>query len=256
MPTVCLVCEYDGAAFHGWQLQPNVRTVQEVLHQVLQTVLRQPLSPLSASGRTDSGVHALRQVVSFSVAEAPDLHRLCHSVSNLLKGELAVVAGYFVSDDFHPTRAAIAKEYQYRIINRPQPLVLERGKAWQVAVPLDVAAMQQAAAVLRGTHDFASFQCAGCSAATSVRHIFESEITVHGNEYCYRVVGSGFLKQMVRSIVGTLVAIGKQHSAPMEEILAACDRRRAGPTAPPYGLTLQWVEYPGHFFGRVDTFRP
>ena len=261
---ICLVVEYRGSSFHGWQLQKRpgeqqLRTVQQELVRALQTVLRIPIKGLTASGRTDTGVHARRQVVTFSVEggeQRIDLDKLAYAVSNILKGDLAVVAGHWVRADFHATISAVRKQYSYRIINRAQPLTIDAGLAWQVSSQLDLALMQQAAQALVGTHDFASFKCTGTPVKSTVRTIFSSEFTVNDSELIYQVIGSGFLKQMVRSIVGTLVALGRGIGPDIRTILAAKDRRVAGPTAPPYGLYLDWVEYPGEFFDRIEPFRP
>ena len=243
MPNVRLVVEYNGSEFHGWQKQPRLRTIQGELQSVLQTVLREEIPYVNASGRTDAGVHAQGQVVNFPCQSVPDLHRLKHSISNIMKGELSVVRAEVVSDQFHATRDARRKQYSYTILHRDAPAVLDAGRVWHVAGPLNIEAMREAVGVLVGTHDFSSFQAAGCNSRSSVKEIFESEFTFDDPYLVYRVIGSGFLKQMVRTIVGTAVEIGKGTLGSMQAILEARDRTRAGITAPAHGLCLDWVDY-------------
>lgn len=243
MPNIKLLVEYDGSFFHGWQEQPGLRTVQGELRRVLSLVLREEIAYVLASGRTDCGVHARGQVVNFHLAELPDLMRLKHSVSNILKGQLAVLDATVVSDDFHATRSAKQKQYGYTIINRAAPLVLDYGKAWQVAYPLNLELMREAAACLVGQHDFSSFRGSGCNSSTPIKQIYSSNILVSDPVITYQVVGSGFLKQMVRIIVGTLVDIGRGRLVDMPNILASKNRQNAGITAPAQGLFLDWVQY-------------
>lgn len=210
----------------------------------LRAILREDIRAVSASGRTDAGVHARGQVVNFRSAQTPDLHRLKHAVSSVMRGELSVLKADFAPDEFHATRSAKSKQYSYRILNRQAPTILDQGRVWYVPRPLDLERMAVEASALVGEKDFKVFQGQGCSARTTVKTIFESEVLRSGDEVVYRVVGSGFLKHMVRSIVGTLVLMGHNRmEAGMEEILAARDRRRKGVTAPAHGLYLDWVTY-------------
>jgi tRNA pseudouridine38-40 synthase len=245
--TICLVIEYDGQGFSGWQIQPGQRTVQGELHRVLEMVLRQPIAVVHSSGRTDAGVHARRQVVHFHVeTPPPDFIVFRRSISSLLRGEVAVLSAEIESDEFHSRRSAIKKQYSYRILHRDTPPVLDKGYVWYIPVELAIARMQEEAAAVIGTHDFKSFQGADCHARSSVKTIYESEWIWDDPYLTYRVVGSGFLKHMVRILVGTFVDIGKQpdSSASMTAILSAQSRLAAGVTAPPYGLFLDYVEYP------------
>ena len=241
-----MIIEYDGSHFCGWQEQAHATSVQEELHQTLEVVLREKIKVVHASGRTDAGVHARAQVVNFHVSQTPDLHRLGHAVSSILRGKVSVLSTEIVDDSFHSRRSAKRKQYSYRIINRPMPLVLDQGRGWYVPDRLDIQLMKEQAALLVGEHDFTSFRAANCDAPSSVKLIYESEITESGNSLIYRVVGAGFLKQMVRTIVGTLVGIGRGTLEPKSvlEILALKDRTKAGITAPAWGLYLDWVEYP------------
>jgi tRNA pseudouridine38-40 synthase len=245
VPNVKLIVEYDGHGFHGWQKQGDLRTIQSELERAITIILRQPIGPLHASGRTDAGVHARGQVVTFKTESVPDLWKIRHGVSHLLKGELAVVSAEIVADSFHPGRCATHKQYSYTILNRPAPAVLDARRVWHVTHELDIECMRRCAAVLVGTHDFTSFRDSDCTAKFPVKTIYSSEVVVNGDTVTYRVVGSGFLKQMVRNITGTLVDFGRgrMRRLSMEEILAARDRRTAGITAPAHGLCLDWVSY-------------
>jgi tRNA pseudouridine38-40 synthase len=246
VPNVRLIVEYDGSRFHGWQIQPGLRTIEGELERVISLVLRETIHPIYASGRTDAGVHARRQVVNFhTTAAEPDLLRLSHSISNLLRGELAVLAADIVPDDFNSRYSAKSKQYSYHILNRFGPAVLDRGRCWYVGSPLDVERMHREAQTLVGEHDFTSFRGSGCHATTAVKTIFESEVYREGDRIVYRVVGSGFLKHMIRNIAGTLVALaqGRLAYASMQAVLDAKDRRVGGMTAPAHGLFLDWVDY-------------
>lgn len=245
MPRIKLIVEYDGGGFHGWQKQPNLRTVQSELERVLSIVCRGPVGPLHAAGRTDAGVHARGQVVTFRVDNPPELGRIVGGVSHLLKGELSVVSAEFCSEAFHPGISSTHKQYTYRIMNRPAPPVLDARRVWHLAHPLDVQIMREAAVVLEGTHDFSSFRDSECSAKTPVKTIFSINVQRESDLILVEVIGSGFLKQMVRNVVGTLVDMARGRLDPnsMLQVLSARDRRRAGVTAPAHGLCLEWVSY-------------
>lgn len=245
MPNIKLVIEYDGSHFHGWQEQPGQKTVQSELHRAVELVLHEKIRCLHASGRTDAGVHAKGQVVNFACEQTPDLRRLHYALSSVLRGEVAVLSAEIVPDSFHALRDATSKQYSYTILHRPAPAVLTRGRSWHVYGPLDIEKMQHAAAVLLGEHDFSSFRGTGCEARNPVKTLFESELSLQGDFLVYRVVGSGFMKHMVRNIVGTLVALGENQLkiGSIEALLAAKDRRLAGMTAPAYALCLDWVRY-------------
>jgi tRNA pseudouridine38-40 synthase len=253
MLNVRLVLEYDGSRFSGWQMQPGQRTIQEELHRVLEVIVRRPIHTLYVSGRTDAGVHARGQVVNFlldcAADEAPDLFRLGYSVSSLMRGEVAVVYADYVPLEFHARNSAESKQYSYRMVIRDAPAVLDYHRAWKLGPGLDLPLMAEEAKAIVGTHDFSSVRATDCSAKHAVREVLESEIVLDLPYVTYRVVGRGFLKQMVRSLVGTLVGIarGQMQNSSMAEILAAKDRQRGGITAPPYGLYLDWVAYPESF---------
>lgn len=245
MPKIKLIVEYNGAGFHGWQVQPGMRTVQGEMQRVVEIVLRESVPALEASGRTDAGVHARGQVVCVRVNTIPDLAVFRRSISALLPREVTVISAEEVRDDFDPCRHATSKQYSYRILNRDVPPVLDAGRLWHAPWRVDRLRMVRDAACFIGTHDFSSFRGSGCEAKTSVREILESNITIEDDLIIYQVIGKGFLKQMVRNIVGTLMdlAAGRLKADSVAEILAAKDRRVAGVTAPAHGLQLDWVKY-------------
>ena len=240
---VKLLVEYDGQAFHGWQHQPGLATVQGELSAVIQMILRSQPVHLQAAGRTDSGVHARGQVVAFRCSARPDLKRLVNAVSSIMKGRLAIIDASFVPLDFHPRRSSAGRRYIYRILNRPAPAVLHRGTVWHVTRPLDLQALKDDAEHFLGTHDFSSFRGSCCQARSPIKTVQVSRWYEKSGLLHYEVVG-GFLQHQVRIMVGTMIdrARGKISDS-ISEILEARARIKAGITAPPYGLTLDEVIY-------------
>lgn len=245
MRQVKLIVEYNGSRFHGWQKQPGLRTIQGELERIISVVMRAESGPLHAAGRTDAGVHARGQVVTFRTGDEVDLYRLAQGVSHLMKGELTVLRAEFVPLEFHPGISSTHKQYSYRILNRPTPAVLEAHTMWHIAPKLDYERMQSDAQLLIGTHDFSAFRDSTCTASSTVKTIYRSYFERCGDVITYYVVGSGFLKQMVRNIVGTFTDIGRGRirDRSFAEILESHNRRVAGVTAPPHGLTMDWVSY-------------
>lgn len=239
-----MIVEYHGGAFYGWQWQPGLRTVQAELERVLSVLQDEPVTPVYSSGRTDAGVHARRQVVNFHTSKPVDLFKLPFSVSSMLKGDLAVVKADIVPETFHSRKSARSKQYSYKILNRPAPPTFEKGCVWHIGVPLDVVRMQKEVKSFIGLHDFSSFRGANCQASNPEREIYECELLAEGSDIKFRVMGSGFLQYMVRIMVGTLVQFGRGNlsDTSIKEILAAKNRKFAGPTAPAHGLYLDWVE--------------
>jgi len=252
MPNLRLVLEYDGRGFHGWQAQPGVRTVQVELQKVLETITREKELRVIAAGRTDAGVHARGQVAHVSLEREIDLNRLQVSISSIFKNELAVRYLDW-AEGFHSQFDALAKQYTYTIYNSRVPPVFDYGRVWHLARELDIQLMQSQARELIGEHDFSSFRATGCCARNPVREILESEVTYEAPYLRYRVVGRGFLKQMVRNIVGTLIDLnaGKLKHSGIGSVLEAKDRRAAGVTAQPYGLCLDWVQYADFHSGQL-----
>ena len=246
-----LTVSYDGAPFSGFARQPGLDTVQGRIESALATVLREPVETVGA-GRTDAGVHALGQVVSFATgAIVPDTHALLRSL-NALCGEGIVITGVrSAAHGFSARFDAEAREYRYRIVPGPVPPLFLAPVAWWIKHALDLGAMREAAEFLLGEHDFRSF-CVAESARgqRTVRRmeaidIFPEE-TLGEHSVIVRVVGNAFLHSMVRVIAGSLVEVGLGRHGPgwLGETLRARDRAAAGPTAPPHGLTLWHVSYP------------
>ena len=245
--TIALTLAYEGSEFAGWQRQPGKRTVQGILEEVLALIDERPVTAIAA-GRTDAGVHARGQVVSAEVRNQLPSHVLIRAINVRLPDDVRVVSVVEAAPGFDARRDARAKVYRYTIALGADPGPFVRRVVWHIPQRLNVAAMQEAAARLVGEHDFAAFQAAGGDVKRSVRRLSKSVlIDEPGSPHYlrYEVAGSGFLRHMVRNIVGTLVDIGK-HRWPPEEIaaiLASRSRQRAGKTAPPQGLVLVRVLY-------------
>jgi len=241
-----LTVEYEGTAYQGWQVQPGGPTIQEVLERALATALREPVR-VRGAGRTDAGVHACGQVAAVRVSlQPPDLERLRLSLNALTPDDIAIRDVAVVDDGFDPRRDARSRLYEYRIWNGPVPSPFWRRHAWHVPLALDVAAMSVAAATLVGEHDFAAFRGADAAPQRStVRRVLETTLRADGPLLLYRIEATGFLKHMVRNIIGTLVPIGRGERPPstMRAVLESRDRTQAGPTAPPHGLVLVAVRY-------------
>lgn len=243
-----LLLAYDGTNFTGWQRQPKWRTVQGVLEKVLGEILQEKVM-CKSSGRTDSGVHALAQVVAFQSETRHSPEAITKALNAELPEDMFVFEVSEVPAEFHPIRDALRKRYRYVIQDGRVRDIFDRQYVWQVFRRLDVEAMQQAARHLVGTHDFQSFESHGSSRLTTVRTIYDLLVERREGERTDRIYieveADGFLYNMVRNIAGTLMQIGKGNHPPdwPLEILAAKDRRVCGMTAPPQGLFLMWVEY-------------
>jgi tRNA pseudouridine38-40 synthase len=242
-----LTLAYDGGAYAGWQVQPDKPTVQGTLESALRQITQETIR-VTAAGRTDAGVHALGQVVGFATATRLSNVDLQRALNAVLPADIAVLSLADASEGFHATRDAVAKRYRYQIHNGRTPSVFDRHYAWHYPQPLDAPAMREAGQALVGRHDFSSFETAGSERPDSIRTIHELSVA-RGEELSERVTvevaGDGFLYNMVRTIVGTLVDVGvgaRDVNWPAA-VLAACDRREAGQTAPPHGLFLVNVSY-------------
>lgn len=246
---------YTGTHFHGWQLQPNCRTVQGCLEQALETVCNQPVR-VHGAGRTDAGVHALNQVAHCDIPSTRAGVPWQRSLNSLLPDDLAVTRAAWVRPDFHARFSALGKVYSYTLwTNRSYVLPQRRPFVWPVG-PLDLSLLQAGAAVLHGEHDFTSFQNVGTEVQSGVRNLRRIDILAGQatNEIVCHFEADGFLKQMVRNLMGALVALGRKDLglSGLERILEARDRTLAPATAPAQGLCLDKVLYPVDSSGQMS----
>lgn len=244
MKTIRLTIEYDGTDFAGWQLQPNGTTVQEMVEAALARVLGEPVR-VHSSGRTDAGVHARGMVAHFRTERELPLTAYCEGVNGLLPRSVAVVAAEQAPEGFHARFDACGKWYRYTLCNRRIRSPLVDRYAWHVRTPLDVEAMRSAAAAFVGEHDFAAFRTTGCAATSTRREVYSVELAQERELLHIDVRGSGFLKNMVRIMAGTLVEIGagRRRVSDVSRLLGAPERAGAGQTAPARGLCLMEVWY-------------
>ncbi|MCC6335919.1 MAG: tRNA pseudouridine(38-40) synthase TruA [Myxococcales bacterium] len=245
MARVKLVLEYDGTNYVGWQIQQNGTSVQGRVQRALQELTGHAIS-VHAAGRTDSGVHARGQVVSFDAPLSLPMKAWWMGLNTHLPEDIAVVKAEEVDPAFDPRRWSRGKRYVYRVSNRRSRSPLRRHSHWEIFLPLNVPAMQEAARQLIGEHDFSAFRASDCQAKGAVRELKRIELTgAAGDELTLVVEGTAFLKHMVRNLVGSLVEIGRSKQEPrwVAELLDSRDRTRAGPTAPPHGLCLDEVFY-------------
>jgi tRNA pseudouridine38-40 synthase len=244
VPAYRAVVEYDGTNFCGLQFQTDVRTVAGELERALRTILAEDVK-ISAAGRTDAGVHATGQVISFRCGRAFPIDRLAPALNANLPDDVSVRAADIVADGFSARFDAEARTYEYRILNRPLPSAVERRFAHHVYRPFDLDAARRAAAELVGEHDFAAFCGVPPEVGGTVRTVHSIQIARLGDRVGLRIAGRGFLHRMVRISVGTLVEIatGRRDPDDIPAILASRDRRRAGYTAPACGLFLVGVRY-------------
>ncbi|HEV7556387.1 MAG TPA: tRNA pseudouridine(38-40) synthase TruA [Kofleriaceae bacterium] len=246
MPHIRLVVEYDGTSLCGWQRQINGPTVQGHLEEALAKMFVGETPGVIGASRTDAGVHARGQVASFRSERTIPTRGIRRGLNSLLPDTIAIRDASEVGEDFHPRFSATGKHYRYTILTRTERSPLWRDRAWQRAAPISVPAMQAAANVLVGVHDFAAFRAAGCSARTTLRRVDSIAVTRSAPDVIeVDVRGNAFLRNMVRIVVGTLVEVGTgvRPVSQVAEILASKDRGQAGITAPPQGLELIEVRY-------------
>jgi tRNA pseudouridine38-40 synthase len=241
-----LVIQYDGGAYCGWQEQPGGDSIQGRVREALTQVLGGDRPSLIASGRTDSGVHALGQVCSFRTERQRSPKAVRDGMNSNLPEDIGVLLAEPAHPDFHAQRSATGKLYRYRIRLGPGRPALRSGRIWSSRYALDVAAMQQALACIEGRHDFTSFRAAGCSARSPVRTVNRAQVREVEDELWVELHGEGFLRHMVRNVVGSLVEVGRGRRDPswFRELLDQTDRKKAGRTAPSCGLYLVRVDYP------------
>lgn len=256
---ILLRVAYDGTNYHGWQVQPNAKTIEGELNRVLTQLTGEKIQVTGAS-RTDAGVHALGNVAVFDTVSKIPAEKFSYALNQRLPEDIVIQSSLQVADDFHPRHCDCCKTYEYDILNRTFPLPAYRNTAYFLYGDLDLDAMRRACQAFPGEHDFASFCAAGAQVQTTVRTIYSLEVleqplAVTGRGVSsqrsperlltIRVRGNGFLYNMVRIIAGTLVEVGRGHIRPeeVEGIIAACDRAKAGPTAPARGLRLVEIKY-------------
>ena len=264
MKRVMLTVAYDGTNYHGWQIQPNGKTIEGILNRCLSELLGENIEVTGAS-RTDSGVHAMGNVAVFDTESPIPADKISYALNRSLPEDIRIQKSEEVSPEFHPRHCASRKTYEYRIYCAPFPMPIKRLYSYFTYVPMGIDLMSQSARYLVGEHDFKSFCSAEAQVETTVRQIdsvqiWEERVNKHvedcadsdeegvdqvGKEIVIRVTGRGFLYNMVRIIAGTLMEVGRGHIVPqeMERIIAARDRQAAGPTAPACGLTLVKIEY-------------
>lgn len=246
MRRIRLVVAYDGTNYHGWQLQPNAVTIEEVLNRALTELLKEEIAVIGAS-RTDAGVHARGNVAVFDTENRMAADKICLAVNQRLPEDIRVIRSEEVAPDWHPRKQRCVKTYEYKILNRKIEMPDKRLYTYFCYYDLNLENMRRAAAFLVGEHDFKSFCSAKTQVTDTVRTVYD--LTVERDDedvITLRITGSGFLYNMVRIIAGTLLWAGTGLIEPerVQQILEAKDRREAGPTAPAKGLTLIRMHYP------------
>lgn len=244
MKRIKMTVAYDGTNYCGWQIQPNGITIEQVLNQALTELLGEKIV-VSGASRTDSGVHSKGNICVFDTNTRMPGEKISYALNQRLPEDIVVVGSEEVAEDWHPRYVNSRKIYEYRILNRRFPDPTRRLDTYFFHYELDVEKMQKAASFLEGQHDFKSFCSVGSQVKTTTRTIYSCSVTKDEDIVTIRVTGNGFLYNMVRIIAGTLIQVGNGKIAPdrIPDILEACDRNMAGPTAPANGLTMiSWIE--------------
>ena len=244
MRNIRLVLEYDGTDYAGWQKQNDIITVQEKVDEAITKLTKEEVKTTGCS-RTDAGVDAREFVCNFTTRSTIPGDRIKYALNNILPNDIVVLDSEEVESEFHARYDSTGKTYCYSILNTDMPSALYRNRAYHFRGKLDIEAMRKAASYFIGKHDFEAFRKTGSSVKTTVRTITESSIEVNGNFIVYRVSGDGFLYNMVRIMVGTLldVGIGRLKPTDVRDILAGTSNKKAGYCTPPEGLILEKVHY-------------
>lgn len=241
---VALGVEYDGSAYNGWQCQPDVPNVQNTLQDALEGIAGEAIA-VTAAGRTDTGVHALEQVVHFDTNAERPLSAWVRGANALLPDSVAVLWAHAVPDEFHARFSAQARSYRYLLLNRAVRSAVQHGKMGWFHTPLDLERMREAAQFLLGEHDFSAFRASECQAKSPVKTLTQLDIRTHGETIIFDLTANAFLHHMVRNIVGSLVYVGKGKHSPqwLQEVLESRSRAQAAPTFAPDGLYLRHIAY-------------
>ena len=240
-----IIIEYDGTDFFGWQKQKNRKTIQEAIEVVLSKILNQKIT-IYGSGRTDARVHAFGQVANFHANTAINSWKIKTALNSLVKLPIVIKSCDIVENKFHARYSAVSKEYHYFILNQEDPVAILRQYQWHIRKPLDINIMNQCCMTITGTLNFKSFENSGSPKSSSVREVFKAKICqLKNNRLVFKICANGFLRYMVRNLIGTIVLCGTKKITTDEfiKIIEAKDRTKAGQTAPPHGLFLKEVNY-------------
>jgi tRNA pseudouridine38-40 synthase len=244
MRNIVLSLAYDGTNYHGWQCQPNALTVQEVLNNALGRILNHPVT-IYAGGRTDAGVHAMGQIINFHTEKVIALRTLAKGLNSILPRDIRVNNAREEEISFHARYSAKSKTYIYCILNTPYNSPFLERYAWHIHYTLNVSAMDDAAKVIIGEHDFSAFKKKNEAYKSTIREIFRAGVKIKGDLIYFIIEARGFLRYMVRNIMGSIVLVGSGKITAEEfiKILESKDREKAGPTAPARGLFLRKIKY-------------
>ena len=244
MKRVMLIVAYDGTNYHGWQMQPNAVTIEQILNEKLSELLKEDIQVIGAS-RTDAGVHAEGNVAVFDTNTSIPGEKISYALNHLLPEDIVIQESFEVEPDFHPRKCDSIKTYQYRILIRNFNLPVKGRNAYHFYRKLDLDKMREAAAYFVGKHDFKNFCSSHTQAKSTIRIIYSFDIEEEDEEIVLTVSGNGFLYNMVRMLTGTLLDVGTGRMSPdkIPELLAAKERVHSPNTAPARGLTLLDIEY-------------
>ncbi len=244
MRNIKLIIEYDGKSFNGWQKQPTKLNIQGEIEKAIEEITGEKVD-LTASGRTDAGVHSLGQTANFKTESQIQIEKFAKAINSKLKKSIVIKSAEEVDERFHSRYSVKSKTYRYIINNSDNGTAIYRGLEYHIPMKLDIKKMKEAMKFFEGEHDFKGFKASGTSSKSSVRTIYKGEVKQEGERIIIEVTGNGFLYNMVRIIAGTLVDVGLEKIKPEEipEIIESKDRTKAGKTLPPHGLYLLKVEY-------------
>lgn len=244
MRNIKLTIEYDGSRYHGWQSQPNVITIQEEIEKALKKITKEDIT-IFGSGRTDKGVHALGQVANFITNSKIEASKFMLALNSLLPKDIVIINSEEVQKEFHSRFSAIRKQYEYRIYNSKIRSPINRNFSYHVYYNLDLEKIIEASKYFEITSDFSAFMASNSTVKDTIRTIYKLTIRKENNFLIVNITGNGFLYNMVRIIVGTLIDTGRGKIAveDIPKIIKTADRKKAGHTAPPQGLYLKEVYY-------------